>query len=145
MERRDAKRAEAAIRGVIREVSQEMNDLAHATIGAGIAVHRELGPGFLEQVYEEAMILELAVRNLRFERQVAVPVFYGERQVAESRLDLVVEKRLVVELKAVEQLRPVHRAQVISYLKAGGYELGLLMNFNVTKLLDGIQRIVLTL
>ncbi|HTL36792.1 MAG TPA: GxxExxY protein [Kofleriaceae bacterium] len=80
-----------------------------------------------------------------FERQLAVPVFYRDHQVAESRLDLVIDKMLVIELKAVEQVRPVHRAQVVSYLKAGGYELGLLINFNTPRLLDGIQRVVWTL
>ena len=109
---------------------------------AAIEVHRHLGPGFLESVYETALVLELEARGIAVARQVPVTVMYKGRSVAESRLDLVVEDELVVELKAADALLPIHHAQVISYLKAGAFELGLLINFNVPLLRDGFRRIV---
>jgi GxxExxY protein len=118
--------------------------MARGVIGAAIEVHRVLGPGFLESVYEEAVAIELAVRNIPFERQVAIGVEYRGQQVGEGRLDLLVGGALIVELKAVEALAPIHTAQVISYLKTTGRLLGLLINFNVPVLKEGIRRIVLT-
>ena len=145
LERREAEASEAAENKRARnEVPPEINDLTRRTIGAAIAVHRELGPGFLEHVYEEACVVELTRWGIQFERQLSVPVFYRDKLIAESRIDLVIEKRIVLELKAVEQLRPVHRSQVVSYLRAGGYQLGLLINFNVSQLRNGIERIVWT-
>ena len=117
--------------------------MAYATIGAALEVHRHLGPGFLECVYEEAMARELALRGLRFDRQFRVPIDYKDAKVGEHVLDFVVEGELVVELKAVEQLIAVHAARVNSYLKAGAFELGLLINFNVPVLKDGVRRIIL--
>jgi GxxExxY protein len=111
-------------------------------IGAGLAVHRQLGPGFVETVYQRAIALELRLRGLGFEEQSSVGVQYRGEIVAQHRLDLVVERSVVVEVKAVKKLRPIHQAQLLSYLKASGYRIGLLMNFNVRLLVDGLQRFV---
>jgi GxxExxY protein len=118
--------------------------LSGLVIGAALEVHRSLGPGFLESVYEEALCIELGLREIAFQRQVPVAVEYKGHAVGEGRLDLLVAGRLVVELKAVESILPVHQAQVISYLKATGHQLGLLINFNVPVLKSGIKRIILS-
>jgi GxxExxY protein len=126
------------------EPDSEADRLAHEVIGAAIEVHRILGPGFLESVYEEAMCVELGLRGIAFVRQPPVTVSYKGHEIGASRLDLTVGGKLVVELKAVDEFAPIHTAQVISYLKATGCKLGLLLNFNVTRLKDGVKRIVLT-
>ncbi len=126
------------------EPDTETDRLAQEVIGAAIEVHRVLGPGFLESVYEQALSVELELRGVRFQRQAPVAVVYKGRSIAESRLDLVIEGKLIVELKAVDQFAPIHTAQVLSYLKATGCQLGLLINFNVTRLRDGIKRVVLS-
>lgn len=125
-----------------REPNADLDLLAHDVIGAAIEVHRQLGAGFLESIYEGALCTELELRGIRFANQVPVNVLYKGRYIGESRLDLLVDNRLVVELKAVEVLHPVFTAQVISYLKAMGLPLGLLINFNVPVLKQGIRRIV---
>lgn len=124
------------------EPDAEVDALARVVIGAAIDVHRALGPGFLESVYEEALAIELVERRIPFSRQAPVVLFYKGRPVGESRLDFLIDDRLVVELKAVEQFAPIHFAQVISYLKASQKQLGLLINFNVPVLKDGIRRII---
>lgn len=126
------------------EPNKDVDRLARQVIGAAIEVHRHLGPGFLESVYEEALVVELGLRGIAFERQWPVPVSYKERHVGEGRIDLLVGNELIVELKAVDGLAPIHKAQVISYLKAMGLHLGLLINFNVPVLRAGIQRVVLS-
>ena len=126
------------------EPGDELDRLAHTVIGAAIEVHRHLGPGFLEAVYEEALCVELSSRQIPFVRQAPVAVRYKGHAVGESRLDVLVANALVVELKAVEAIAPVHVAQVMSYLKATGHKLGLLINFNVPFLKSGIKRIVLS-
>ena len=113
-------------------------------IGAAIEVHRVLGPGFLESVYEEALCIEFTLRGIPFARQVAVGVEYKGRTVGGERLDLLVANSIVVELKAVENLAPIHLAQVLSYLKATNLRLGLLVTFNVGVLQRGIKRVVRT-
>lgn len=111
-------------------------------IGAAIEVHRTLGPGLLESVYDECLCYEMAIAKIGFERQKAMPVAYkGLHLQCGYRLDLLVEDEIVVEVKAVEALLPVHTAQVLSYLKASGKELGLLINFNVPVLKDGVRRL----
>ena len=125
-----------------KEPPRHLDECAHAVIGAAIEVHRHLGPGFLESVYEEALAIELGLRRIQFARQVAIPISYKSRHLAEARLDLLVDDELVVELKAVETLLPIHRAQVISYLQAGAFQLGLLINFNVGLLRNGLHRVV---
>jgi GxxExxY protein len=103
--------------------------LSGRIIGAAIQVHRELGPGFLEAIYEAALCIELDAVGLRYERQVPVTIAYRERPVGEHRLDLLVQDSVVVELKAVVEFDPIHFAITRSYLKATGRELGLLLNF----------------
>lgn len=127
-----------------KEPSKELDQLAHDVIDAAVAVHKALGPGYMESVYEEALCIELQSRGVEFSRQKPVSVQYKGRSVGEGRIDLLVADHLIVELKAVDALAPIHTAQVISYLKATGCHLGLLVNFNVHLLKDGIKRIILT-
>ncbi|MBV8884157.1 MAG: GxxExxY protein [Chroococcidiopsidaceae cyanobacterium CP_BM_RX_35] len=127
-----------------RRELEEMNQLTGAVIGAAIEVHRLLGPGFLESVYEEALCVELQLRKIPFTRQLVVGVNYKGQQVGEGRLDLLVANTLIVELKAIENLVPIHEAQVLSYLKMTNHPLALLINFKVPVLKDGIRRIILS-
>lgn len=127
------------------EPGADIDQLAREVIGAAIEVHRSLGAGFLESVYEEALCVELAFRGLPFTRQQTFGLNYRGHAVGQARLDLLVGGRLLVELKAVETLLPLHSAQVLSYLKMTGLQLGLLLNFNVPMLRNGgIKRIVLS-
>ena len=126
------------------EPSEQLDQLAHEVIGAAIEVHRSLGPGFLESVYEEALCVELRLRGIPFARQPAVSVSYKGNSVGEAKLDLLVKNILIVELKAVDRLAPIHSAQVISYLKATKCRLGLLIDFNSVILKNGIKRIILS-
>ncbi len=116
--------------------------LAHSVIGAALEVHRTLGPGFLESVYERALSIELERRYIPFKNQVPVPVTCKGYVIGESRLDLVVDDLLIVELKSIESLAPIHTAQIISYLRASKRKLGLIINFNVPLLKQGIRRII---
>jgi GxxExxY protein len=121
----------------------EMNQLTEQIIGAAIEVHRTLGPGLLESAYDECLCHELACRQIAFERQRSVPVHYkGVRLDCGYRLDLLVDGRVVVETKAVEALEPVHEAQMLTYLKLGGWQVGLLINFHVPVLRHGVKRLV---
>lgn len=126
------------------EPDQFVDDLARLVIGAAIEVHKALGPGFPELIYEEALCFELNQQGIHFERQCTIPVSYKGHHCGEGRLDLWVERSLVIELKAVEQLHPKHKAQCKAYLQATKCQLALLINFNEATLKDGIQRIVLT-
>ena len=119
------------------------NELGEAIIGAAMKVHSALGPGLLESAYELCLAHEIERRGLIVGRQVSIPVRY-ESLVIENGygIDLLVDDRVVVELKAIEALLPVHRAQLLSYLRLGGYKLGYLLNFNVAHMRDGIARIV---
>ncbi len=128
----------------MREPDKEIDGLASAVIGAAIEVHRILGPGYLESVYEEAVAIELQQRSIMFERQKPIGVEYKGNAIGEGRLDLLVGGRLVVELKAVDALAPIHTAQVMSYLKTLALPLGLLINFNVPLLKQGIKRVILS-
>jgi GxxExxY protein len=119
------------------------DDLTEAIIGCGIAVHRELGPGLPESTCEEAFCIELAEAGLAFDRQIRVPVFYRGRQIGEYRPDVVIEKRVVVEIKRVERLIGVHRAQLLAYMRVLKLPVGLLMNFNTELMRDGIKRVAL--
>ena len=112
-------------------------------IGAAIAVHTALGPGLLEAIYADAMAIELEWLGLCFERERTVSLQYREQPLRVQRLDLVVEGRVLVEIKAIERLHLVHQAQVMSYLRASGLRVGLLMNFNAYLLRDGLRRIVM--
>jgi GxxExxY protein len=126
------------------QLEAELSQISHQVIGAAMEVHRVLGPGFLESVYEEALSTELHLRGVPFERQVPAPVLYKGKVVGEGRLDMVVRDTVIVELKTVEALAQIHTAQLLSYLKATGYQLGLLINFNVPVLRHGIKRIINT-
>ena len=123
--------------------AEERDPLSAAVIGAAIEVHRELGPGLLESAYEECLCREFSLRGLKFERQVPIPVAYkGVRLDCGYRIDLLVEGRLVLEIKTVDELGPLHSAQVITYLKIGKHKSGLLINFNVPILRNGIKRFI---
>ena len=119
-----------------------MNELTSAVIGAAIEVHQTLGAGYLESVYEEALCIELNRRGIPFDRQYAFALKYKDAQVGQGRLDFLISGQLVVELKAIEKLLPIHTAQVISYLKALDLSLGLILNFNTPVLKQGIKRVV---
>ena len=118
-------------------------ELAREIVGAAIEVHRHLGPGQLERVYQAALELELELRGMPFRRQVPVPLMYKGQAVGEFFVDLVVDGKVIVELKAVERYNPVFTAQVISYLRATKLRLGLLVNFNLPVLWRGVRRIVI--
>jgi GxxExxY protein len=126
------------------EPEAELDGLAHTAIGAAIEVHRILGPGFLESIYEEAMAVELERRRVQFQRQLPIGVAYKGVDIGSARLDLLVGGKLVVELKAVDQLLPIHTGQVISCLRIMGQPLGLLINFKVPLLPRGLRRVVLS-
>lgn len=122
------------------------NRISKAIIGAAIEVHRVLGPGLLESAYEECLAYELRVRDLAFERQKAISVIYKTLRIESGfRVDFLVENRVVVELKAVDQVIPVHKAQLKTYLTLTQCKLGLLLNFNVSQMIKGVHRVVLGL
>ena len=121
--------------------AQSFSGLSRRVIGAAIEVHRHLGPGLLESAYEACLSQELIAAGLRVERQKPLPVFYkGLLLDVGYRLDLVIDSALIVELKSVDHLDRVHESQMLSYLKLSGLQLGLLINFNVPKLAEGIRR-----
>jgi GxxExxY protein len=121
---------------------EQSDPITEAIIGCAIEVHRVLGPGLLESSYEGALCVEFATRGLHFERQAAVPVVYKGQLVGDLRLDLLVEDQVVVEVKSVERFDPIFQAQVLTYLRASGRRVGLLINFNSRMLKDGIKRFV---
>ena len=126
------------------EIKTDLNKITERIIGGAIAVHRELGPGLLESTYEACLTYELIDLGLAVERQKQLPVTYrGKRIDAGYRIDLLVEGTVIVELKAVDRVEPIHEAQLLSYLKLSGCKVGLLINFNVKVLKDGIRRRVL--
>ena len=122
---------------------RKLNELSNRVIGLCIEVHRELGPGLLESAYEEALAYEMTRAGLRFERQRDMPLLYrGVKLDCGYRLDLVVEGELIIELKSVVEILPIHHAQLLTYLKLERRSLGLLINFNVPVLKNGIRRVV---
>jgi GxxExxY protein len=117
--------------------------LSHKVLGAAIEVHRVLGPGLLESVYESALCREFSLRGIQFKRQKRLPVAYkGQLLDCDFRLDLLVAETIIVEVKAAEKIMPIHKAQLLSYLKLHDLWLGLLINFNVELLRDGIRRVL---
>ncbi len=120
----------------------EKDPLTESIIGAAIEVHRHLGPGLLESIYEEALCLEFELRSIPYQRQVAVDVKYKGHAISGQRLDLLVDGQVIVELKAVTLVSELARAQVLSYLKATGLKRALLINFNALRLVDGVKRFV---
>lgn len=127
------------------DVLEEINLLTEKVVDSAFNVHKKMGPGLLESIYESCLTKEFQKRNVRFERQKPVPVFYdGEPLEDKFRLDLWVEEKIVVEVKAVESLLPIHEAQVLTYLRLTGCEVGLLLNFNVRLMKNGIKRVSLS-
>ena len=119
------------------------NDISGKIIGAAIEVHKHLGPGLLESAYEECLCRELELRGINFERQVPLPLNYkGLKLDCGYRLDLLVEDKVIVELKTVEAIAPIHEAQILTYLKMRYVRLGLIINFNARLLVEGIRRLV---
>ncbi len=119
------------------------DQITNSIIGAAIQVHRALGPGLLESAYEACLAYELAQRGLKIEQQKPLPVIYNDVKLdCAYRLDLLVEEAIIVEVKSVDRLAPIHQAQFLSYLKLSGLRVGLLVNFNVKVLKDGIRRVI---
>jgi len=122
---------------------EQLNKLSKIILDSSIEVHRNLGPGLLESVYEVCLCKELILRNINLQRQVSLPVEYkNEKLDADFRIDVLVENEIIIELKAVEFLLPVHEAQLLTYLKLADKRLGFLINFNVPKLVNGFKRMV---
>ena len=119
-------------------------ELSKEIIGAAIEVHKLLGPGLLESAYEDCMVYELKIKGLNLERQKAVPVVYKSIKLdCGYRLDLLVENKIIIEIKSIDAMAPVHEAQILTYMKFSGVNVGLLINFNVTILKNGLKRYVL--
>jgi GxxExxY protein len=129
---------------VDNQLDEKTEILIRNIIGAAIDVHRELGPGYLEKVYEQAMALELKYRGLAYATQVPVAVYYKGEKIRGQVLDMVVEGKVILELKSVEILLPIHEAQILSYLKSTDLPAGLLINFKEKLVKDGIKRFVKT-
>ena len=125
-------------------MNEKTNELTQRVIGCAIEVHRQLGPGLLESIYESALVAELELASIRYARQVIVPVSYKGRVIWEHRVDLLVADQVVLELKAVERHEPIFDAQFLSYLRITNCPIGLLINFNTRLLRDGIKRVILT-
>lgn len=123
--------------------SEKQDPLTYKIVGAAIEVHRILGPGLLENVYEDALCVEFADRKFNFERQKAIDIKYKGRDIGNLIADIIVENCVIVELKSVETLLPIHEAQLLTYLKLMNLRVGLLINFNVPVLIDGVKRRVL--
>jgi GxxExxY protein len=119
------------------------NELSNIIIGCAIEVHKQLGPGLLESAYQECLFYELKNRGLNIINEKSIPIVYNDVKLDHGyRIDLLVENKVVIEVKTIEMFTDVHTAQVLTYLKLGGYKLGLLLNFHVTTLKSGIKRIV---
>jgi GxxExxY protein len=122
----------------------EFDELSNRVIGCAIEVHRVLGPGLLESSYEQCLAHELRLKGIAFQLQLPQPVEYkGIRLDCGYRLDMLIESQLIVELKSVEEIKGIHEAQLLTYMKLAGVKIGLLVNFNVTRLKDGLKRFVL--
>ena len=127
------------------EPSAAQNQVARTIVDAAFTVHRVLGPGLLETAYEECLVYELGARGITIEWQVGLPIVYrGERIEAAYRMDLLVDRNIVIKVKAAETLLPIHQAQLLTYLKLSGHPLRFLINFNVMRIKDGVKRFVQT-
>jgi GxxExxY protein len=121
----------------------DINKLSNKIIGAAIEVHKGLGPGLLESAYEECLCYEFNLREISYDRQLSLPLLYKEKQLdCGYRIDVLVEKSIILELKAVDKIEAIHKAQLLTYLKLSDIHLGLLLNFNVPIMKNGIVRIV---
>lgn len=123
------------------EPDPELNRITNAVIGAAIAVHRELGPGHVEAIYGRALAIEFTHRGIAFQKEFPIALSYRGQVVGNGRLDFLVEGRVVLELKSIEAIGPVQRAQMLTYLRITHHKLGIILNFNVARLVDGIRRI----
>jgi len=123
------------------EPDPELNRITNAVIGAAIAVHRELGPGHVEAIYGRALAIEFAHRGIAFQKESPITLSYRGQAVGNGRLDFLVEGRVILELKSIEAIGPVQRAQMLTYLRITHHRLGIILNFNVARLVDGIRRI----
>ena len=122
---------------------EEYDKLSKQILDASLTVHREMGPGLLESVYESCLLQELSLRNIKVKSQVFLPLFYkGVELKKDFRIDILVENKIIIELKAVDTIMPVHEAQIISYLKLADKKLGFLINFNVPLIKDGFRRFI---
>ncbi|MBX3294491.1 MAG: GxxExxY protein [Acidobacteria bacterium] len=125
----------------LSSTKQENDRITGEIIGAAIEVHRELGPGLLESIYEEALCIELALRGINFVRQAEIDIVYKGRVLKGQRIDLIVEGEVIVELKSLSKLPDIAMAQTLSYLKAAGLKRGLIINFGEKRLIDGVKRV----
>jgi len=124
-------------------LTEKRNQLSGIVLDSSIEVHRHLGPGLLEKVYETCLCKELELRGVKHQRQLSLPVVYKQFKLdIDYRLDILVENEIIIELKSVEKLLPIHQAQLLTYLKLANKRLGLLVNFNVPKLVQGFKRII---
>ena len=121
----------------------DLNDLSERIIGCAIEVHRELGPGLLESVYETALCIELKTAGVDFKRQVGIPLFYKGELISEHRPDLIVADRIVVEIKSITRFDPIHTAVMLTYLRVAQLQVGLILNFNTPYLRHGVRRVML--
>ena len=121
----------------------DLNDLSERVIGCAIEVHRELGPGLLESVYETALCIELTTAGMELKRQVGIPLYYKGELISEHRPDLIVGDRLVVEIKSIARFEPIHTSIMLTYLRVAGLNLGLLLNFNTPYMRHGVKRVML--
>lgn len=122
---------------------EEINKLSGIILNSSIEVHRDLGPGLLESIYEICLCKELDLNKINYKRQTPVPVYYkGEFLNLDLRIDVMVEEKIIIEIKAIEKILPVHKAQLLTYLRLTKFKLGLLINFNVPQLIQGFQRII---
>ena len=122
---------------------EKLNSLSKVILDSAIEVHRQLGPGLLESVYEHCLVKEFKLRNINSMKQIGIPIIYkGETLDADYRIDILVENEIIIELKSVETLMPIHQAQLLTYLKLADKNLGFLINFNVPRLVDGFKRMV---
>lgn len=129
---------------MLRETNDSISELTHQVIGCAIEVHSALGPGLLESTYEACLEYELKGKGLRVERQLALPVLYKKVKLDLGyRIDMLVEQALILELKAVQKIEPIHESQLLSYLKLSKLKYGLILNFNVKQLKEGIKRMIL--
>jgi GxxExxY protein len=127
----------------LKIISMTENEISEKIIGRSIEVHKTLGPGLLESAYQECLFYELQKAGLHVEKQKPLPLIYKEvRLDAGYRLDLIVESKVIIEVKSIEVLNDIHTAQVLTYLKVSGCKVGLLINFNVLRLVDGLKRLV---
>lgn len=131
------------MQGIMVNSMDNLNAITEKIIGCAIEVHKILGPGLLETLYEKALRHEFAEHKIKYENQVSIPVIYKGVSIGEHRIDLLVENDVIIELKAANKNDPIYKAQLLSYLKISGKRIGLLINFNVTFIRNGITRIIL--